>query len=95
MFIFSSFEKQKDADKDYILIYNGSIADQDGVRKVAQIAEEQGYTVKYISRLSNLPDMLTGAKAFIIGGTKDETTDLLEDLYKVQDDLKTYLLSND
>ncbi len=75
----------------YILIYNGSVAIADGVVKVAKMAKEQGYNVEYISNLSNLPKMLDGAKAFIIGGTKDDIDNLIKDLTKVRDDLKVYV----
>jgi len=82
---------ESDYPEDYILIYNGYIADKDGVEKVAQMAMEKGFEVVYISRLKKLPDLLVNAKAFIIGGTSGDTGDLLEDLADVQDDLKTYI----
>ncbi len=84
-------EEPEETSENYILIYDGYVADADGVEKVAEMAEEQGYTVEYISNLSQLPDKLEGAKAFVIGGTEDDTGDLLDDLYQVQDELKTYI----
>jgi glutamine amidotransferase-like uncharacterized protein len=82
---------KKETSENYILIYDGEVADADGVTKVAEMAEKQGFEVEYISNLRQLPEMLDGAVAFIIGGTDDETTDLLEDLYAVQEDLKSYV----
>jgi len=87
----TSCKKDDDDSKQYILIYDGAIADKDGVKKVTQMAEEKGYEVEYISNIANLPDRLSGAKAFVIGGTQDDTGDLLKDLYNVQDDLKKYI----
>ncbi|WP_373483874.1 BPL-N domain-containing protein [Acetobacterium sp.] len=78
-------------DQDYILIYNGHVADKYGVEKVAQMAKSQGYSVEYISNLSELPDMLNGAKAFIIGGTIGDTGDILEEIDDVKDNLKSYI----
>jgi len=80
-----------DTSENYILIYNGAVADQDGVASFAQQAEDQGYAVEYISTLTDLPDMLQGARAFVIGGTDGDTGDLLDALYDVQDDLKSYI----
>jgi glutamine amidotransferase-like uncharacterized protein len=82
---------KKNSNENYILIYNGDVADKDGVEKVAQMAEKKGFEVEYISKLKKLPKMLDGAKAFIIGGTEDDTGDLLEDLYEVEDHLKDYV----
>ena len=82
---------EKETTDNNILIYNGSVADADGVAKVTEMAKEQGYEVKYISNLSNLPEMLDGAKAFIIGGTEDDTDNLIKDLTEVQNDLKEYV----
>jgi len=90
-FLLNSCGNNDPIEKTYILIYNGTTADADGVIKVAQMAEEQGYEVKYISNLSQLPDMLEGAYAFIIGGTEDDTESLLNELLEVKDDLKTYI----
>ncbi len=77
--------------EDYILIYDGKIADKDGVEKVTLMAEEYGFPVLYISNLKKLNEDLDKAKAFVIGGTEGDTGDLLEDLYEVQDELKAYI----
>ncbi len=90
-FVFFGINCNPETIEDYILIYNGSIADTDGVEKVAQMAEEQGFPVLYISNLKKLNDKLDKAKAFVIGGTEGDTGDLLEDLNEVQDELKAYI----
>lgn len=90
-FVFFGLNCSPETIEDYILIYDGKIADKDGVEKVAQMAEEQGYPVLYISNLKKLNEKLDKAKAFVIGGTEGDTGDLLEDLYEVQDELKTYI----
>jgi glutamine amidotransferase-like uncharacterized protein len=85
--------KDPEGNDNYILIYNGAIADEDGVLKVAEMAEDQGYAVEYISNLSKLPEMLNGAKAFIIGGTEGNTGDLLDEIDEAKEDLKTYIIN--
>jgi glutamine amidotransferase-like uncharacterized protein len=89
----TSCEKDSEEIKNYILVYNGSVADEDGVLKVTEMAEEQGYAVKYISNLSKLPEMLDGAKAFIIGGTIGNTGNLLDEIDESKDDLKSYIVN--
>jgi glutamine amidotransferase-like uncharacterized protein len=91
LLFFSCEKNEEETGKDYILIYNGTVADADGVTKIAEMAEENGYTVEYISNIGQLPEMLDNAVAFVIGGTQDDTGGLLEGLYAVQDDLKTYI----
>ena len=89
---FSSCDKNSiEPDDAYILIYNGKVADVDGVMKIAEISAENGFAVAYISNLRKLPALLASARAFVIGGTDDDTDDLLDDLYEVQDELKTYI----
>ena len=77
--------------KNYILIYDGSVADPYGVEAVANLVTELGYEVEYISNLNNLSDYLSGAKAFVIGGTQGNTGDILDDLSGVKNDLTDYL----
>lgn len=86
---FSSCEKGQS--ENYILIYNGSIADADGVAKIAQMTEEKGFKPEYISNLNKLPKMLENAKAFIIGGTSEDTGDLLDEIDESKDELKKFI----
>lgn len=79
--------------EEYILVYNGAVADRDGVEKITQMAEEQGFPVVFISNLKKLNERLDNAKAFIIGGTEGDTGDLLDDLFEVQDELKSYIVA--
>jgi glutamine amidotransferase-like uncharacterized protein len=87
----TSCKKDDEATENFILIYNGKVADNDGVQKVAQMAAEKGYSVNYISNISELPDKLNGAKAFVIGGTTDDTQSLVDDLNVVKADLVSYI----
>ena len=91
LMLFYSCKRKDEATENFILIYNGKVADADGVTKVAQMATEKGYAVNYISKISELPDKLKGAKAFVIGGTKDDTQSLVDDLNAVKSDLVSYI----
>lgn len=75
----------------YILIYNGVSADSYCVSNMEKGFKELGYQVQFISNLSKLPEMLPNAKAFVIGGTDDDTQKILDPLYKVETDLKNYI----
>lgn len=75
----------------YILIYNGVSADSYCVSNMEKGFKELGYEVQFISDLSKLPAMLPNAKAFVIGGTDDDTQKILDPLYKVENDLKNYI----
>jgi glutamine amidotransferase-like uncharacterized protein len=82
---------QKEQFENYILIYNGSISDADGVAKITQMVEEKDYKPEYISNLDKLPEMLENAKAFIIGGTIGDTGDLLEEIDDSKGELKKFI----
>lgn len=75
----------------YILIYNGVSSDSYCVSNMEKGFKELGYEVQFISNLSKLPDMLPDAKAFVIGGTNDDTQKILDPLYNVEADLKNYI----
>jgi glutamine amidotransferase-like uncharacterized protein len=79
------------ANRAYVLVYNGRVADADGVKKVAQMAKEKGYDVKFISNLNRLPEMLTGAVCFIIGGTVGDTGELLESISDSREALMNFI----
>ena len=76
---------------DYILIYNGPSADADGVDALTDAFEDLGYDVEYIARLSSLPAMLENAQAFVIGGTGYNTGRIIDALWNVKGELKTYI----
>ncbi len=86
-----SCAREVDPGKDFILIYNGISADDDGVLQMEKAAEELGYEARFISRLSDLPDQLEGAALFVIGGTSGNTARILDPLYDVADDLKAWI----
>lgn len=88
---FTSCAKDQPIEKTYILIYNGYLADADGVAKVAQMAEEKAYDVEFISNLSQLRNKLKGAFAFIIGGTSGNTGNLLGELNEGKDVIKKFI----
>lgn len=77
--------------KDYILIYNGRSADRDSVRAIARAVGQLGRDVEYISELSDLPDKLRYAEAFVIGGTTYDTGYILEPLMLVREALDDYI----
>ncbi len=90
IFLFSCAH-EVDPGKDFILIYNGTSADADGVLQMEKAAEELGFEARFISRLANLPDQLEGASLFVIGGTSGNTAKILDPLYDVSDDLKAWI----
>ncbi len=75
----------------YILIYNGEGAAEGGPEALGVVAKALGHRVGYIDDLEDLPDALEGAEAFVIGGTEDDTGDLLEALEDVETELKDYI----
>jgi len=77
--------------KPYILIYNGEGAAEGGPEALGLVAKALGHRVGYIADLEELPDALDGAAAFMIGGTEDDTGDLLEALEEVETELKDYI----
>jgi glutamine amidotransferase-like uncharacterized protein len=75
----------------YVLIYNGEEADPYGSEAVAKAAGKLGYQVQYIADLQRLPEMLKGARAFVIGGTIGDTGEILRKLRPVQGQLKQFI----
>ncbi|WP_431688982.1 BPL-N domain-containing protein [Hahella sp. NBU794] len=63
---------------EYALIYNGPVSDAESSEAIADVAVQAGLTVRYITDLEALPDMLSGAKVFIIGGTEDDVEPLVD-----------------
>ena len=61
----------------YALIYNGSVAAEEGPEAMAAIVEQVGLPVTYIADLTELQRLLPGAKVFIIGGTEDDLGPLI------------------
>ena len=55
------------------------------------VAKALGHRVGYIADLENLPEALKGATAFMIGGTEDDTGDLLMALADVETELRGYI----
>jgi len=66
--LFNSCEEEVEL-TDYFLIYDGDAADEYGVEALADLADEMGYDVKYISNLTRLSGNLDEAAVFMIGGT--------------------------
>ena len=68
----------EDADEqaEYALIYNGSVAAEEGPEAIAAIAEQVGLPVQFVSDIAELPQLLEHAAIFIIGGTEDDLTPL-------------------
>ena len=81
-----------EGDGSYALIYNGAVAAEEGPEAVAAIAERVGLPVTFVSDIAELPRLLEHAAVFIIGGTKDDLTPLIESFTpEVSAALKAYL----
>jgi hypothetical protein len=61
----------------YALIYNGPVAAEEGPEAVAEIAEQVGLPVTYIADITELPRLLPDARVFIVGGTEDDLSPLI------------------
>ena len=70
-------EQGTSASEQYALIYNGSVAAEEGPEAVAAIAEQAGLPVTFVSDLAELPRLLEHAAVFIIGGTEDDLNPLI------------------
>ncbi len=69
----------------YALVYNGPVAAEECPEAAAAIAQLAGLSIKYISDLSTLPDLLPDAAVFIIGGTEDDLDPLIQAFTPVVD----------
>ncbi|HPE70359.1 MAG TPA: hypothetical protein P5560_13790 [Thermotogota bacterium] len=62
----------------YALIYNGVVAAEECPEAAATVAQLAGLPVEFISDLSELPEKLTNAAVFIVGGTEDNLDPLID-----------------
>jgi hypothetical protein len=65
------------AEDRYALIYNGPVAADEAPEALADIAAAAGLPVRYIADLSGLPALLPRAAIFMIGGTEDDLSPLI------------------
>ncbi len=64
--------------KPYALVYNGPASAEDAPEAAAAVARSAGLPVRYVADLDELPGRLENARVFIIGGTQDDMSPLLE-----------------
>jgi hypothetical protein len=78
----------------YALIYNGAVAAEGAADAVAEVARTHGLSVRFITDLGKLPEMIPGAVLFAIGGTEDDLTPLLAAFTpRVTKALRDYILA--
>lgn len=76
----------------FVLIYNGSVSAEDGPEAVAAMAMRLGLKTRFISDMAELPRLLKDTAVFIIGGTVDDITPLIDSFTpKVTEALRAYL----
>jgi glutamine amidotransferase-like uncharacterized protein len=78
----------------YVLIYKGEGAAEGGPEAIRAVVEDPAGLNRqgcYIYDLQYLSEALVNADAFVIGGTDDDTSLILDPLTEVAADLKSYL----
>lgn len=81
----------EEVDGPYVLIYSGKGAAEGGPEAIADVAASLGYEAAFIEKVKDLPKALKKAQAFAIGGTDDDTAELLFALAKVEGELRAYI----
>jgi hypothetical protein len=76
----------------YALIYNGPVSADDCPEAVAEIAQRAGLKVRFVSVPGDIPRLLDNAAVFIIGGTEDDMSPMVNAFTpKVTSSIKKYL----
>lgn len=91
-FISSAILPSVAAEDRYALIYNGPVAADEAPEALADIAAAAGLPVRYTADLSGLPALLPRTAIFMIGGTEDDLSPLINAFTPAVDSaLRTYL----